>query len=236
MANGISLEKILFLDIETVPAWPNYDSMPDDFRLLWDHKAGYLKKSESDTPESLFPRAGIYAEFGKIICVSAGYFHGDKFRMKSFYGDDEKKILVEFAEMLNKFCKSPDYALAAHNGKEFDFPYISRRMLVHQIPLPVVLDNQGRKPWEVTFLDTMEMWKFGDYKHYTSLALLSVLFGLPTPKGDMDGSQVAKVYYEDHDLERIARYCQIDTLTVARLYCKFRLLEPPADDQVIIIS
>ena len=236
MANGNSLEKILFLDIETVPAWPDYNSMPDDFRALWDHKSGYLKKSDADTPELLYPRAGIYAEFGKIICISAGYFNGDTFRMKSFYGDDEKEILTEFAGMLNKFCKSPEYALAAHNGKEFDFPYISRRMLVHQIPLPIVLDNQGRKPWEVTFIDTMEMWKFGDFKHYTSLALLAALFGLPTPKGDLDGSQVARVYYQEHDLERIARYCQNDTLTVARLYCKFRLLPPPADHQVIIIS
>lgn len=236
MANGPSLDKILFLDIETVPAWPDYHQMPAHFRALWDHKSGYLKKSETDTPESLYARAGIYAEFGKIICISVGHFHGDKFRMKSFYGHDEKKILTEFADMLDKFCKSPEYALAAHNGKEFDFPYLSRRMLVHQIPLPGALDNQGRKPWEVTLIDTMEMWKFGDYKHYTSLALLAALFDLPTPKGDIDGSQVARVYYEDGDLDRIARYCQFDTLTVARLYCRFKLLVPPSDDQVVIIS
>ncbi|MGC8864704.1 MAG: ribonuclease H-like domain-containing protein [Bacteroidales bacterium] len=236
MANGPSLDKILFLDIETVPAWPDYQSMPDHFRTLWEHKSGYLKRNETDTPELLYQRAGIYAEFGKIVCISVGHFYGEKFRMKSFYGHDEKKLLTEFADMLDKFCKTPEHALAAHNGKEFDFPYISRRMLVHQICLPVVLDNQGRKPWEVTLIDTMELWKFGDYKHYTSLALLAALFDLPTPKGDIDGSQVARVYYEDGDLERIARYCQLDTLTVARLYCRFKLLAPPTDDQIVIIS
>jgi len=236
MYDNIALEKILFLDIETVPAWPDYDSVPEMFRKLWDRKAGFIARGEADTPELLFPRAGIYAEFGRIVCISVGFFAGSRFRVKSFAGHEEDKILTEFASLTEKFCRSPEHQLAAHNGKEFDYPYIARRMLVNGIPIPHILDLAGRKPWEVSLLDTMEMWKFGDYKHYTSLTLLAELFGIPTPKSDIDGSQVWKVYYEDGDIDRIARYCQNDTLTVARLFCRFRGLPGPSDADVVIVE
>ncbi len=232
----VTAEKILFLDIETVPRWANYDDMTDDFRRLWDHKTNYIKLSPEDTPRSLFPKAGIYAEFGKIICISTGFFHQNMFRIKSFYGDDEKILLEDFKIMIERMYSSQPYQLAAHNGKEFDFPYISRRMLVNEISLPDIFDNSGKKPWETSFIDTMEMWKFGDYKHYTSLALLSALFNIPSPKGDIDGSQVASVYYIDNDLKRIVRYCQNDVLTLARVFCKIKGLPSPTDDQVIIID
>ncbi len=229
-------DKILFLDIETVPRWPDYDAMPEHFRVLWNHKANHIKNLPDDTARSLYPRAGIYAEFGKIICISTGFFHQDCFRIKSFYGDDEKIMLEDFKTMLERMNSTQPYLLAAHNDKEFDFPYISRRMLVNGIMLPDVFDNSGKKPWETSFIDTMEMWKFGDYKHYTSLALLAALFDIPSPKEDIDGSQVAIVYYESNDLKRIVRYCQKDVITVARLYCKFKGLPAPADGQIVIIE
>lgn len=217
MLTNLNIEKILFLDIETVPMVPEYDMLPDKFRKLWDHKAQYLARSPEDTADKLFDRAGIYAEFGKIVCISVGYFYNQDFRMKSFYGDDELVLLKEFAELLNRYYNHRDQLLCAHNGKEFDFPYIARRMLINGIRLPNIINNAGKKPWEVAHLDTLELWKFGDYKNYTSLDLLSAVFGIPTPKEDIDGSMVADVFYKDQDLDRIAEYCQRDTLTVAQL-------------------
>jgi len=217
MFNNLNLDKILFLDIETVPMVEEYDLLPEKFKALWDKKSHYLKKVEDDTPDVLFGRAGIYAEFGKIVCISVGYLHNRDFRLKSFYGDDELILLKEFAEMLHRYYNNRDQLLCAHNGKEFDFPYIARRMLINGIKLPNIINMAGKKPWEVPHLDTMELWKFGDYKNYTSLELLSAVFGIPTPKDDIDGSMVAEVYYKEKDLERIVTYCQRDTLTVAQL-------------------
>jgi uncharacterized protein YprB with RNaseH-like and TPR domain len=226
MYNSLVLENILFLDIETVPAFHAYSDVPDEWKKLWDKKALIIGKDKDDTPESLYGRAGIYAEFGKIICISVGYLKKaegkEQFRIKSFSGHDEKILLQNFAELLNKhFCK-PECRLCGHNGKEFDFPWIARRMVIHGLNLPVLLDTSGKKPWETTHLDTMEMWKFGDYKNHTSLNLLAALFGIPTPKDDIDGSQVHKVYYEEKNLERIVTYCQKDVLTVVQLLKKFR--------------
>jgi hypothetical protein len=195
----------------------DYDRLPEKFQKLWDKKSFYLKKEEGDTPDSLFARAGIYAEFGKIVCISVGYMHNREFRLKSFYGDDEIELLKEFAEMLNRYYNLREQLLCAHNGKEFDFPYMARRMLINGIRLPKIINIAGKKPWEVAHLDTMELWKFGDYKNYTSLELLAAVFGIQTPKDDIDGSMVADVYYKENDLERIVKYCQRDTLTVAQL-------------------
>lgn len=225
MLREIKIEDVLFLDIETVPQFQGYDAVPNDLKPYWDKKASYLIKGD-ETPESLFGRSGIYAEFGKIVCISAGFIvqhDGSKFfRVKSFFGDDEQAILLGFSAMLNRFGAKPKASLCAHNGKEFDFPYISRRMLVNGIELPELLDVAGKKPWEVKFLDTMELWKFGDYKHFTSLDLLSKIFNIPSPKDDINGSQVADVYYKDKDVERIATYCEKDALTVAQLFLRFK--------------
>jgi len=238
MYKSLLLENILFLDIETVPGFSAYAELPADWKKLWDKKALLIGKEKDDSPESLYNRAGIYAEFGKIICISVGYLKKvegkEQFRMKSFFGDDEKILLQNFAELLAKHFARPEHRLCGHNGKEFDFPWIARRMLVHGIELPFLLDTSGKKPWETTHLDTMEMWKFGDFKNHTSLNLLAALFGIPTPKDDIDGSQVHKVYYEEKNLDRIVAYCQKDVLTVAQLIKKFRgeSLIPP--DAVII--
>jgi len=225
MLKTIRPEDVLFIDIETVPQFSSYNEMPDSVRHFWNKKTVYLVK-ENETAESVFGRSGIYAEFGKIICISAGFIvshDGRKyFRVKSFFGDDEKIILDGFSTMLRRFGVKPNANLCAHNGKEFDFPYISRRMLINGIELPELLDVAGKKPWEVKFLDTMELWKFGDYKSYTSLDLLANIFNIPSPKDDIDGSQVAEVYYQHRDIERIVKYCEKDALTVAQLLLRFK--------------
>ncbi len=221
----IDLRNILFLDIETVPMAATYSEMPERFRKLWDKKAQYLVK-EDDTPESIFNRAGIYAEFGKIICISVGFVSEQnnkrELRIKSFAGDDERQLLIEFSEMVKNYFNKPDSLLCGHNGKEFDFPYIARRMLVHNIPIPEVLNMAGKKPWEIRHLDTMELWKFGDYKHFTSLDLLAAIFDIPSPKDDINGSEVAGVYYVEKNLDRIVEYCEKDVKTLVNVFLRYR--------------
>lgn len=225
MLQNISSDKLLFIDIETVPLFSAYNQMPEIIRNLWDKKTKYLRKDDQ-TPEDLYPRAGIYAEFGKIICISAGVFEikGDtqKFRIKSFFGDDEKKILTEFGQLLNGLSDRKNIMLCAHNGKEFDFPYIARRMLVNRINIPYILDVSGKKPWETSFIDTMELWKFGDYKHYTSLELLAAILDIPNPKDEIDGSMVAGLYWEKKDFESIVKYCEKDVIAIAQLILRYK--------------
>lgn len=226
MLESLDFERVLVLDIETVSAKARYSELDPEWQTLWENKARFLKKDqEEDGSEQLYKRAGIYAEFGKIICISLGIFRpfNDhyQFRVKSFYGHDEQEILTRFADLLNSRFHNKSFLLAAHNGKEFDFPFLSRRMLVHGIKLPLLLDNSMKKPWEIPHLDTMELWKFGDYKSFTSLNLLAHLFDIPTPKDDIDGSQVGHVYWEEDNLERIRTYCQKDVVTVAQLLLRF---------------
>ncbi|MEQ8907757.1 MAG: 3'-5' exonuclease [Vicingaceae bacterium] len=220
MLDGLKLDKVIFIDIETVSQKPSHNQLEPDWQKLWEKKAQYLTKEE-ESPEEIYNRAGIYAEFGKVICISVGLYREVKdeshFRIKSFYGDDEIVLLKEFADLLKKHFESNDYLLCAHNGKEFDFPFLARRMLVNRIKLPYLLDIAGRKPWEVQHLDTLQLWKFGDYKHYTSLDLLTQLFGIKSPKSDMDGSDVGRVYWKEKKLKKIVEYCQNDTLAVAQL-------------------
>ena len=220
----INLTDILFLDIETVPQEKDWTHLSDTTQELFSKKTAYQRKDEI-APKDFYERAGIWAEFGKIICISVAYFTGQNdernLRVTSFYGDDEKKVLTEFKTLLDTHFNKDHHLLCAHNGKEFDFPYIARRMIVHQIALPKKLNLFGKKPWEVPHLDTMELWKFGDYKHFTSLQLLSAVLGIPSPKDDIDGSEVAKVYYEEGDLQRIVNYCEKDTIAVAQLLLRF---------------
>jgi uncharacterized protein YprB with RNaseH-like and TPR domain len=216
------VNNILFLDIETVPQYESYQSMPEEWKALWDIKAGYLiRNKEVESVETVYPKAGIYAEFGKIICISCGFIQasGEHKRMvlKSFYGENESIILFEFSEMLRKWSGGEQRFLCAHNGKEFDFPYLCRRMVINNIPIPSLLNVAGKKPWEVNHLDTMELWKFGDFKSYTSLNLLAHTLNIPTPKDDIDGSRVWEVYWKDKDLNRIVTYCQKDVITVTQL-------------------
>jgi len=231
--NNIDREKILFLDIETAPQYPSYEDIPDSFRKLWEDKAN--KKYKDESTEHAYQHAGIYAEYGKVVCITVGMFAGKSFRLKSFYGDDEKIMLEEFTALLEKHYNTESHYLCAHNGKEFDFPFLARRILVNGIKIPRILDNAGKKPWEIKHLDTMELWKFGDYKSYTSLNLLAEIFDIPSPKGDMDGSMMYKVYWEDKDWDRIVKYNQKDVLTVAQVFLRFKGEKLIEENDVVIV-
>jgi len=217
---------ILFLDIETVAMTESRNQLNERFKTQWARKASFLKRQENQTDEDLFQdRAGIYAEFGKIIVIAIGKYvdNGNGItglKTKYFSNDDEKTLLLEFKAVLEKV--DPNTKLCAHNGKEFDFPFLSRRMLVNGITLPSLLNLSGKKSWEVPHLDTMEMWKFGDYKHYTSLDLLLALFNIPSSKGLMDGSKVNEVYYHEKNLKKIAEYCVNDVVAIAQLFLKMK--------------
>lgn len=218
------VNNILFLDIETVPQYSNYQELPEEARPFWNKKAKQLTRNEeSEDPDITYQRAGIYAEFGKIVCISCGVVTGSgaekRMIMKSFFGDDEKILLGNFCDMLSKWA-GPEKVLCAHNGKEFDFPFLSRRMIINGVCIPSMLNSAGKKPWEIPHLDTMELWKFGDHKNYTSLNLLAFVLGIPTPKDDIDGSMVCNVYWNEKNIDRIAVYCQKDVLTVAQVYLK----------------
>jgi uncharacterized protein YprB with RNaseH-like and TPR domain len=223
MLEDVKISNVLFLDIETVPQFPTYSDVSDKFKKLWDDKAKTFRDEKSS--DEVYERAGIFAEFGKIICISVGVISNKddcKIRIKSFSGDNEKKLLEEFFLMLIKHFNSPDHILCAHNGKEFDFPYIARRGLINGLKLPKILDNSGKKPWEIKHLDTLELWKFGDYKHYTSLNLLTAIFDIPSPKDDISGADVARVYYVENDLPRIVKYCEKDVLALAQLLMRYK--------------
>lgn len=236
MLYNLQFSQVLFLDIETVPAVETYEQLSDRMKKLWDKKSKTIRTDEAQDPEALYARAGIYAEFGKIIVISVGFLNGHEFRIKSYFGDDEKLVLEEFAELLNRFYSQNDSILCAHNGKEFDFPYIARRMLINGIELPNVLQLAGKKPWEIRHIDTMELWKFGDFKNYTSLDLLTAIFDIPTPKDDIDGSMVGSIYYQEHNLERIRTYCQKDVLAIAQLMRRYLNLPLIKEEQVMIAS
>jgi len=232
----INIANVLFLDIETVPIYKDYEQLPEVDKALWDKKTSKLNKTEDFDAHEFYSRAGIYAEFGKIVCISCGLITKDsKIRIKSFASENEKELLTDFAAMLNKAYHAPDKILCAHNGKEFDFPYIARRMLINGIRLPKILQIAGKKPWEIQHLDTMELWKFGDYKNYTSLATLTHIFGIPTPKDDIQGSDVHRIYWNEKDLPRIVTYCQKDVVAIIQLFRKYRN-ETIFDDTAIIYA
>ncbi len=224
MLHKLNLEHILFLDIETVPENEHFNQLEEPTQELWDQKTKY-KRTDAISAEDFYKNAGIWAEFGKIICISVGYFilKNDKrqFRVTSFHGD-EIQLLKEFKALLSSHFSQTKHLLCAHNGKEFDFPYIARRMLINSVELPYKLNLFGKKPWEVPHLDTMELWKFGDYKHYTSLKLMASVLGIPSPKEDIDGSMVKDVYYKEKNLDRIITYCELDVVTTAQVFLRLR--------------
>ncbi len=232
MLNNINLEDVLCLDIETVPQFPSYDEVPEELRKLWARKAANLKNEEGLDEGAIYERAGIYAEFGKIICITTGFLTGREgkrqFRLKSFYGDDEKELLLAFAALLAQVHENRrmqgrnPMILCGHNAREFDFPYLCRRMVVHGIDLPPQLDLYGKKPWEIPHLDTMELWKFGDYKSYTPLNLIAYILGIPSPKDDIEGSQVGAVYWREKNMQRIVTYCQKDVVTVMQILLRLK--------------
>ncbi len=235
MIEKIALENILFLDIETVPEVESFNNLGEEMKYLFEHKTQYQRKDEF-TAEEFYDRAGIWAEFGKIICISVGYFiiKGDirNFRVTSFFGD-EVKILTDFSNLLNNHYNQPQHLLCGHNAKEFDFPFIARRMIINNISIPNKLNLFGKKPWEIPHLDTLELWKFGDYKHFTSLKLMCKVLEIPSPKEDIDGSQVAEVFYKQKDIDRIVTYCEKDTIAVAQIFLRLRRDEILIEDEII---
>lgn len=237
MIDKISLENILFLDIETVPEEENFNALDEEKKELFDQKTQYQRK-EQFTPEEFYDRAGIWAEFGKIVCISVGYFtfKGDirHFRVTSFFGE-EKKILRDFSNLLDNHFDKPQHILCGHNAKEFDFPFIARRMIINQIRIPNKLNLFGKKPWEVHHLDTLEMWKFGDFKHYTSLKLLTNILNIPSPKDDISGSDVSHVYYVEKDIDRIITYCEKDVIAVAQILLRLRREDLLIEEEIIHI-
>ncbi len=239
MLRYIDLEKVLFLDIETVPGHRSFDELDEEWQHLWEEKSRFFRERDGIELADSYERAGIYSEFGKIVCISVGYLRQTKgerrFRLTSFYGHDEAAFLQSFANLLHNHFNTKSHFLCGHNAKEFDLPFIARRMLVHGITLPDLLDTAGKKPWEVSHLDTMELWKFGDYKHYTSLKLLTKLFGIPTPKDDIDGSQVGSVYYDDGDLDRIELYCRKDVVATAQLILKYRREDLITEEMIQVV-
>lgn len=234
MLHKINLEHVLFLDIETVPEYEDYNQMTNEKKELWAQKTAY-KRQDNFTPEEFYDKAGIWAEFGKIVCISVGYFNakGDmrNFRVTTFFGDEDI-LLKEFKNLLTIHFASPKYVLCAHNGKEFDFPYIARRMVINRIDLPPKLNLFGKKPWEVPHIDTMELWKFGDFKHYTSLKLMTNVLGVPSPKEDIDGSMVRGVFYIDNNIDRIIKYCELDVIAIAQVFLRLRNEELLDDGEI----
>jgi hypothetical protein len=237
------LPKIMFLDIETVPQTPDYTELSEELAHLWEDKFNLLYKrmpekyAENTSAADAFNNsAGIYSEFGKIVCISVGFIHfaGKEmhFRTKSFAADDEKQLLTNFLQLISKFCTTKEHTLCGHNIKEFDIPYICRRVLINGLTLPPIFQISGKKPWEINFIDTLELWKFGDYKNYTALKLLTAVFGIPTPKDDIDGSQVAEVYYKEKNLNRIALYCQKDVLATAQVFLRMSGLETIKEENI----
>jgi len=234
MLANLDLQNLLVLDIETVPQYKTFSDVPINFQTLWELKTRFQRKEEQ-TPEDFYERAGIWAEFGKIVCISVGIFRGENnLRIKSFYNHDEKTLLEDFIKLLNQQPKH--LILGAHNGKEFDFPYLCRRLLINDLKIPFQLNIAGKKPWEINHIDTLELWKFGDYKNYTSLNLLAAIFNIPTPKDDIDGSEVGSVYWLQNDLERIKIYCQKDVVTTCRLIQRFKGIAMLSDEDIVFVD
>lgn len=223
MLETVDLQQVMVIDIETVAQHRRYEDMGENFQALWELKMRN-NLQDDETAADKYPHAGLYAEFGKIVCISAGVYHmrnGEwHFRVKSFNGADELAVLNEFGTLLS--TQPPGLILCGHNIKSFDLPYLCRRMLINRLPIPSQLDMTGKKPWEINHLDTMELWRFGDFRHYTSLNLLAAVFNIPTPKDDISGEDVYHVYYEENNLERIRVYCEKDVITTAQLLLKLR--------------
>jgi len=237
MLNTSDLNQVMVIDIETVPQYASFDEVPPHMQDLWDQKTQFQRKPEQSAA-SFYERAGILAEFGKIVCISLGIFdvqqHQVHLRVKSIYGDNEKELLHSFVDLLKN--QSNLLQFCAHNGKEFDFPYLCRRLIINGIAIPKQLQISGKKPWEINHIDTMELWKFGDYKHYTSLNLLAGILNVPTPKDDIDGSMVRQVYYEERNLKRIVIYCQKDVVTTVQVLLKLKGMNVISSENITIVT
>ena len=233
------LENFLVIDIETVSGKKDFESLPVDWQHLWEEKVMRSLPENTSSAEYYPQRAGIMAEFAKVVCISIGYFKKDKdqyqFRVKSIFDHDEGILLRAFISTVNQLeAVHNRWSFAGHNIKEFDIPFICRRLLINDLAVPTYLDFQNMKPWETNMIDTFQYWRFGDYKNYTSLKLLAAALNVPSPKDDIDGSMVGDVYWKDDNLARIATYCQKDVVTVANIILRFKNLPVLREEQVVL--
>lgn len=237
MLGEIALDQILFLDIETASQEPEFSRLSEQMQALWQQKGGWAARRDGvdwdpDVAARIYEdKAAIYAEFGRIVVISVGYLfqspEGLSMRLKSFANEDEAELLRQFSALLNKHYNDPNRQfICGHNLREFDVPYICRRLVINRLPLPDMINITGKKPWETQYLlDTMTYWKFGDMKNFTSLNLLANILGIPTPKDDIDGSEVGRVFWQEKDLARIAQYCEKDVITVAQVLLRYQGLD-----------
>ena len=236
---NILVENLLLIDIETVPECASFNELSEDWRSLWTEKVQRSLPEDSSAEEFYGHRAGVMAEFAKVVCISIGYFKKEGtvylLRLKSFYGEEEKKLLLDFISTLDQMeGRNNKWSFCGHNIKEFDIPFICRRLLINGIPIPPYLDFQNMKPWETNIIDTFQYWRFGDYKHYTSLKLLAAALGIPSPKDDIDGSMVAEVFWKEKNLERIVTYCQKDVITTGNIVLRFKNMPLLTEAQITI--
>ncbi len=238
MLENVKIDDVLFIDIETVPNRAKYQELGSYEQELWEEKRGRIRAENESKEDFYFNNAAILAEFGKIICISVGTFSSNglfqEFELISFYGDDERKLLADFSQFLQtQLRQKRNLSLCGHNIREFDVPYICRRMLINTMKLPDYFEAlQNKKPWEAGLLDSMDWWKFGDYKNYISLKLLAFCLGIPSPKDDISGKDVGNVYWKEKGLERIKTYCQKDVLTVAQILLKLKGLSLISDNNI----
>jgi DNA polymerase elongation subunit (family B) len=239
--NQIPHENLFLIDIETVSEKENFHLLEDEWKELWIEKISRTLPPETTAEDFYLLRAAIMAEFAKVVCISFGYFKkvekGFQLRIKSLSGENEAQLLSDFVATVKKLhSNNQRWVFCGHNIKEFDVPFLCRRMLINNIPIPVPLDFQNMKPWETPVLDTLHLWRFGDYKHYTSLKLLAAVLGVPSPKDDIDGSQVGNVYWKERDLNRISIYCEKDVATVANIILRFKGLPVLEPEQIIFVD
>ncbi len=239
--NSPALTDLFLLDVETVPQVATFSELNPLWQRLWSDKISKTVPETISLEDSWKMRAGILAEFGKIICISTAYFYNDNngeqaLRIKSFFGDDEKHVLEQFKAASVKFFQHNQcFQFAGHNIREFDIPYICRRMIINNIPLPEFLQLHAAKPWDVKMVDTLQWWKFGDYKNYISLDLLAHVLGVPTSKTDMDGSKVQDEYYYRENIQKIVEYCQRDVVVVANVLRKFQQLGALPEAHITVV-
>jgi len=220
----IPIESIIFLDIETVSLFPNLLLADDATKKEWARKI--MKTNPTITPalldDTYKEQAALHPEFSFITCISVGMVKGGKVYIKNIFGfdHDEERTLEIFCETMQKIIEKMERLqpkLCAHFGKGFDYPFISKRMLVHGMTIPNILDSYGKKPWEITNLDTHEIWKMGGFNS-ASLSAIAHAFGIPSPKDDIDGSQVGHVYWVDSKIDRIATYCAKDVFALINIF------------------
>lgn len=225
---GIHPRNFLFMDIETARIQDKLTTNTELFKS-WEYKR--RKEGETlvkDLKKSFEHKAALYAEFGKVVCISIGKIVDEKLVVQSYYGDDEKEVLEKIKKVLTAFYKKfPDLMLCGHSIIGFDIPFLMRRMIINGIQVPSFLDLTTSKPWTLSddIVDIAQIWKTTGF-YGASLVNMSHAMGLPSPKEDIDGSMVSDTYYREKDgLKRIVKYCEQDVFATVNIVQKLYLSE-----------